>query len=86
VCNQTRDCPGGQRCVVVDGPKVCQLASESSCSHNSDCADPLVCARDGTCRNACMANRDCTIAEVCAKSGVCAEPSELDASGDIPTR
>lgn len=82
-CEQTRDCPPDQRCIMADSGNICLLAVESHCTHNSDCLEPLVCAKNGTCRNQCMANRDCAGGQICAKSQVCADPSELDATGDL---
>jgi len=85
-CAQTRDCPLNQRCVESAAGGVCQLATESACSHNSDCAAPLLCAKDLSCRNQCVTSRDCVAGQVCTVSMVCADPSELDASGDLPSR
>jgi hypothetical protein len=76
-CEESRDCPAGQRCVIADRPfHVCQLDDERACSYNSQCADEQVCAIDGQCRDQCQADRDCVPEQVCA-TGTCAATSEL---------
>src|SRR5690606_25843860 len=84
-CRTSEDCEGG-RC-VLDARKVhfCQPAQAAACEFNSDCLDPLVCARDATCRNQCASDRDCVAGQVCS-SATCAEPDELDADGKLPER
>ncbi len=76
-CSSSRDCPAGSSCVQApDGAGVCELAAEAKCQHDSDCAAPLVCSREGECRNQCLLDRDCVTGQVCTPTRVCAEPSE----------
>ena len=86
-CNETRDCPTGQRCIVGSGDRVCQLPDERECEYNSDCPPPEVCAVDGKCRDQCVSDSDCVKGQLCI-SGTCAEPSELvdgGLPGDVPS-
>lgn len=90
-CQESRDCPTGQRCVSA-GPvmgagdagtstvNVCQLAVEKTCVQNSDCKAPLVCARDLQCRNQCREDRDCATKSQKCIENVCADPDEFDAT------
>jgi hypothetical protein len=81
-CEQTTDCPANQRCVKTDASNVCQLADESQCHFNTDCADPLVCAIDLQCRNQCNGKADCLEGQECADH-VCAEPAEVADDGGL---
>lgn len=84
-CNETRDCPTGQRCVAgSNGKNVCQLPDERECVTDSGCSGDQVCASDQQCRDACDGDRDCIGTQVCATQGACAEPTEVDASGNLP--
>jgi hypothetical protein len=90
-CVVNGDCPTGQLCVEsntgTDGGKlnVCQLPTELKCVYNSNCASPLVCARDEQCRNQCQANVDCVSPQVCTDSKVCALTSQLaPGTNDVP--
>ncbi len=81
-CAVSSDCEAG-RCVM--GPAkvhLCQPDAGASCTFNSDCLEPLVCARDGQCRNQCAADRDCIRGQRCS-SATCADPEELDESGQL---
>lgn len=83
-CVTTRDCDGGLRCVGVNArERVCQLDDEQECETNADCAPGLQCAADAECRDVCFADDDCIGEQACVR-GVCAEPSELDAQGELP--
>jgi len=81
-CATAKDCPASQRCVVEASGNVCQLEQESGCLYNSDCTVPLVCAVDKQCRNQCANNRDCIVGQLCV-NGVCANPSDLNATGQL---
>jgi hypothetical protein len=81
-CAAAKDCPANQRCVQTASTPTCQLLSEAHCVHNSDCVVPLVCAPDLQCRNQCVTARDCITGELCV-TGVCANPSEVNASGQL---
>jgi hypothetical protein len=84
-CNDTRDCPSGQRCVAATGGKnVCQLPDERECVTDSGCSGDQVCAQDQQCRDACSDDDECIGSQVCANQGACAEPTEVDASGNLP--
>ncbi len=49
VCETSRDCDPGQRCVVSDRPfHVCQLEDERECLYTSDCPEGQTCI-DGLC-------------------------------------
>ena len=82
-CAEARDCPAPQRCVTLMEGSTCLLPTESHCTHNSECSNPLVCARDLACRNPCDVDRDCIKGQRCATSHVCADPADLDPSGDV---
>src|SRR4051812_19040906 len=59
-CTTSRDCEPGQRCMASDRPfHVCQLATERTCSLNSDCPPEQACGPDRQCRDQCAADRDC---------------------------
>jgi hypothetical protein len=82
-CATSEDCDGG-RCVL--GPQkvhLCQPATTATCAFNSDCLEPLICARDNQCRNQCAADRDCVNGQQCV-SATCAEPEDLDDTGALP--
>jgi alpha-tubulin suppressor-like RCC1 family protein len=82
-CSETRDCPIGERCVLLAAGGLCQLQLEARCDYTSDCQSPLVCAIDGKCRSECKSDRDCAKKQVCTPSGgakVCADLDELNAS------
>ena len=81
-CEESSDCPAGQRCVQTEKSNVCQLNDEAECHFNSDCAKPLVCAVDLQCRNQCNGKEDCLPSQECADH-VCAEPEEVDESGGL---
>ena len=84
-CEETRDCPLGQRCVVADKPfHVCQLEDEVGCSYNSQCPGAQVCAIDGQCRDQCQADRDCLTDQLCT-TGTCAALDELVDGGLVPS-
>jgi len=78
-CEETRDCPAGSRCVLVNGLGVCELPVETSCG-TASCPGSLVCGPDQTCRNACSPGSptDCLGNQIC-QAGVCYDPGEVDA-------
>jgi len=84
-CDATAD-GDAPRCMA--GPSqvhYCQLASElASCSYNSECPGPQVCAIDGECRDECHSDKDCVSAQLCISSS-CADTSELDPNGLLVT-
>ena len=82
MCNDTRDCPAGQRCINVTGGKVCQLDEEKRCPASGTCQQPLICAVDLLCHNTCTTAGDCPAMQICA-SGACAEPLEVGADGKL---
>lgn len=83
-CRMKRDCDGELRCVgALEEVHVCQLESEAKCQTDASCPQGLRCAGDGECRDSCFADEDCVDEQVCVR-GVCAEPSELDAQGELP--
>lgn len=86
-CVDTPDCKEkGQEtiCVLGDRPtNVCLLDNESTCEvteaadgaltfDSSSCAQGMVCARDGLCRDACGNDGDCVTGQQCLK-GTCAD-------------
>jgi hypothetical protein len=82
-CAEARDCPTAQLCVKGPTGNVCQLPAESHCTTGAECAAPLVCGPDGTCRSDCSADSRCpTPSQRCLSELVCAEPEELDSSGN----
>lgn len=81
-CQETRDCPAGQRCVKAAGGNVCQLAEEKSCPPSKACMDPLICAADLQCRNGCATAADCVKGQACL-GGACVEPSEITPDGKL---
>jgi hypothetical protein len=90
-CVVNGDCPGGQLCVEsntgTDGGKlnVCQLPAELKCVYNSNCASPLICARDEQCRTQCQMDVDCVSPQICTASKVCALTSQLaPGTNDVP--
>jgi hypothetical protein len=84
-CQESRDCPTGQRCVLgQDGVNVCQLPEQQNCAYISDCQRPLTCARDLQCRSECKEDRDCPREQRCVlPDGVCADLAELDSMGKL---
>ncbi len=77
VCASSKDCSGG-RCIVDERRgRVCQFDEAVGCSFNSECPPPLLCGRDGACRNECAADRDCVPGQVCRVT-TCADPEELE--------
>lgn len=76
-CEETRDCPEGQRCVIgVPPTHICQLPEELKCTYNSECVGEQVCAIDGQCRDQCKGDLDCLPGQLCV-TGTCADPEEL---------
>jgi hypothetical protein len=80
-CDETRDCPPGQRCIASDRPfHVCQLPDETKCAYNSECPEGQVCGASSECRDPCASDRDCVRGQRCV-SKACVEPAEvLDAA------
>jgi hypothetical protein len=82
--NGSKDCNGGL-CVKSDQGNVCRAPEVAKkCALNSECASPLVCGKDLTCRTECMADVDCPLGDkpmgtpgrqVCTVSGTCADPA-----------
>lgn len=81
-CQNTDDCPAGQRCLKTEESNVCQLDNEAQCHFKSDCKDPLVCAIDLQCRNQCQEDEDCLKGQKCADH-TCAEPEEVNDEGGL---
>lgn len=76
-CETSKDCDAG-RCIVDEGRgRVCQFEEAKTCAFNSECPPPLICGRDGACRNQCATDRDCVPGQVCRVT-TCAEPEELE--------
>jgi hypothetical protein len=73
-CQTDRDCvspatcrPSSQRNV-----RICLRPEDPPlCVYNSDCVEPLICARDGLCRAPCQEDRDCGAGTCIADQGVC---------------
>ena len=86
-CRSSMDCQSGQTCTKVSGLGVCLLADEATCTlANPTCKTSLVCAPDLRCRSACAsAITDCMGSQACV-SGVCADPTDLDANGQLPQK
>jgi hypothetical protein len=84
-CQESRDCPEGQRCVLgQQGVNVCQLPEQQNCAYVSQCEMPLTCALDRQCRSECREDRDCPRGQKCVLSdGVCADMAELDVTGNL---
>ena len=82
-CQDSRDCPDGQRCLQSDRPfHVCQLPAETGCSSNAQCPTGQVCGIDNQCRDQCKVERDCLALQKCV-SGTCADDKEL-VDGGLP--
>jgi hypothetical protein len=86
-CKETRDCPAGQSCTMMDGTGVCQLPAEAECSASAACADSRwICASDLRCRAKCMSADDCSTGQVCTRN-VCADGKDLDVTtGQLPQK
>jgi hypothetical protein len=86
-CRETRDCPTGQSCTLIDGAGVCQLPAEAECDANGTCADPrLLCASDLRCRAKCATADNCSTGQVCTRN-VCADSKDLDVTtGQLPQK
>ena len=71
-CNETRDCPKGQSCVMTStGVGVCLLPDEEDCSEGGACPDGLVCTPSQVCRAGCTAAaKDCLDSQDCT-GGAC---------------
>jgi|HubBroStandDraft_1064217.scaffolds.fasta_scaffold02736_5 Regulator of Chromosome Condensation (RCC1) repeat protein len=90
-CTTSADCQTGGTCIDNGDVAVCQYASVTPCTKESDCPAPLACASDYRCRNLCMTAADCNVlgimGRVCAMdaNGVdyCADPSQVNAAGVI---
>ena len=84
-CQETRDCPSGQRCVHTDDAfvNVCQLPEEATCDKTSQCKGKQVCTPDGECRDVCQDDRDCVVGQKCSAERGCAEPEELGPDGHL---
>src|SRR5580658_9855370 len=84
-CTTSADCQTGGTCIDNGDVAVCQYASVTPCTKESDCPAPLACASDYRCRNLCASAADCNVlgitGRLCAKdmNGVdfCADPSEV---------
>ena len=82
-CTTSRDCEPGQRCMASDRPfHVCQLATERTCSLNSDCPPEQACGPDRQCRDQCAADRDCLGGQVCL-GATCADTTEVVDGGIV---
>jgi alpha-tubulin suppressor-like RCC1 family protein len=85
VCSSDRDCINGLICDVIEaGNLACRDPSEEECRLNSDCRDPLICARDLRCRPECRTNRDCRdglVCDVTAADPSCVPESMLTDAG-----
>jgi len=83
-CNESRDCPTGQRCVAADGGKnVCLLPDEEECVSDAGCQGDQVCAEDQECRDPCTDDDHCIGDQVCSTSDTCADPDEVDPDGNL---
>ena len=88
-CQQSKDCPTGERCIAATGGNSCQPPEKSSCAYTSQCTSPLVCGIDQQCRNQCQADIDCPTNQKCTPiTKLCWDPS-IDkinpATGDLFT-
>lgn len=84
-CDNSSDCPSGQRCVLGQPPShVCLLEDETECVRTSDCPETLVCGVDLRCRDECKTDPDCLADQACAQQ-TCALDDELD-DGRLPPR
>ncbi len=68
-CVASKDCALGERCVVSNGPGVCQLAQETSCVGGSLCPSGEVCGADQQCRVQCTTSGGCVEGDYCLTSG-----------------
>jgi len=72
-CATLRDCPIEALCVTDnESLGACTLPEEETCSLDSDCPAPLVCAT-GRCVNECATDVDCTTGARC-EDGSCVLP------------
>lgn len=100
--DRDRDCPTGYTCRPADnnGRYACYPPNQPyRCLYHSECDAPLICARDGFCRNQCASDYDCFIytlnrASMCVReadagTGTCdfrlVDGGTGDASGDAST-
>src|SRR5579862_3146020 len=75
-CATDKDCDNGKElCITSNSGNVCRPPEVATkmCVLNSDCASPLVCGRDLTCRQQCATDVDCpgggtSGGQVCTKS------------------
>ena len=75
-CEESRDCPSGERCIGATQGNTCQPLETATCQYTSQCTTPLVCAFDQKCREGCLANIDCPTGQKCTSgSHLCADPT-----------
>lgn len=79
-CTETRPCPEGQRCELVDdcgamrcSGNTCVPTSTGTCSRNEDCASNEVCEGGRCAANTCMTSADCPADQRCQR-GTCGPP------------
>ena len=75
-CEESRDCPSGERCIGATQGNTCQPLETATCQYNSQCTKPLVCAFDQKCRDQCQQNIDCPTGQMCTSiTHLCADPT-----------
>jgi hypothetical protein len=88
-CEEDRDCPDDQRCVLAKDGNVCQLPIETGCDGDDKaCKGDQVCGADGECRDPCGGGAgECVSGQICATSKECASSDPvkdlIDAEGNI---
>jgi hypothetical protein len=85
-CNESRDCPSNERCIVMANmSSSCQPLEKEMCQYTSQCTPPLVCSFDFQCRNQCNTDVDCAHGQKCTSlTHLCADPA-LDPTYDPAT-
>ena len=75
-CQESRDCPNGERCIKATEGNTCQPPETATCQYNSQCTTPLVCSFDQKCREGCLATIDCPTGQFCTSgTHLCADPT-----------
>jgi hypothetical protein len=83
-CRESKDCAGGQRCVIGSvGYQVCLLPQEDACVLNADCPAPLACGADRRCRSQCQDSVDCPSGDACIDH-LCAASASGPSDGGLP--
>jgi len=84
-CEESRDCPNGERCIKATEGNTCQPPETATCQYTSQCTKPLVCSFDQQCRDQCQKDIDCPTGQKCTSvTHLCADPT-IDKNYDPAT-